>query len=90
MWEGVTSLDHIPPVSLKMVLLSDNFAILLEWTHEALLLLGRLEATVAHLRGGIDELEVDVLQGGTAGLLQQRLAEGDGTLLGADDATLKN
>ena len=72
-----------------MVLLSDNLAILLERAHEALLLLDRLEATVAHLRGGVDELEVDVLHGGTARLLQQGLAKGDGTLLGAHNATLK-
>ena len=72
-----------------MVLLSDNLAILLERAHEALLLLDGLEATVAHLRGGVDELEVDVLHGGTARLLQQGLAKGDGTLLGAHNATLK-
>ena len=79
--------NHIPTKNGSKKL-GDNFAILLEWTHEALLLLGGLEATVAHLGSGVDELEVDVLQSGTGSLLQQRLAEGDGTLLGADDATL--
>merc|ERR1719159_2068004 len=100
MWEGVTHLfalvrcgkesppsNHIPTKNGSKKL-GDNFAILLERAHEALLLLGGLEATVAHLGSGVDELEVDVLQSGTGSLLQQRLAEGDGTLLGANDATL--
>ena len=48
----------------------------------------RLEATVTHLGGGVDELEVDVLQSGTGSLFQQGLAEGDGALLGANNTTL--
>lgn len=41
--------------------------------HEHLLLLHSLEAAVAKLGGGVDELEVDLLQGAAAGLHQQRL-----------------
>jgi len=81
--------NHIPPTKkFGSKKLGDNLAILLEWTHEALLLLWGLEATMAHLGSGVDELEVDVLQSGTGSLLQQGLAEGDGTLLGANNATL--
>uniref|UniRef100_A0A182JAU2 Uncharacterized protein n=1 Tax=Anopheles atroparvus TaxID=41427 RepID=A0A182JAU2_ANOAO len=48
----------------------------------------RLEATVAHLRRGVDELELDLFQGGALGVHQQRLAERDDTALGTDAATL--
>lgn len=41
--------------------------------HEGLLLLHGLEASVTKLGGGVDELEVDLLQRTTAGLNQQRL-----------------
>lgn len=41
--------------------------------HERLLFLHSLEAAVTELGGGVDELEVDLLQGTTAALHQQRL-----------------
>lgn len=41
--------------------------------HERLLLLHGLEAAVAKLGGGVDKLEVDLLQGTAAALHQQRL-----------------
>lgn len=41
--------------------------------HEGLLLLDGLEASVTKLGGGVDEFEVDLLLGATAGLNQQRL-----------------
>lgn len=41
--------------------------------HEGLLLLHSLEASVTELGSGVDELEVDLLQGAAAGLHQQRL-----------------
>jgi len=91
MWEGVTSLKttfHLLKVGSKKCLLGDNFAILLEWAHEGLLLLWSLEATVTHFGGGVDELEIDILQSGTRSLLQKRLTQGNGTLLGANNATL--
>lgn len=43
--------------------------------HKGLLLLPGLEATMAELGGGVDELEVDLLQSAAAGLDQQRLEE---------------
>ena len=92
MWEGVTSLKttfRFPFLKFGSKSLGDNFAILLEWTHEGLLLLGCLEATVTHFGSGVDELEIDILQSGTGSLLEKRLAEGDGTLLWAHNATLK-
>ena len=49
---------------------------MLHWTHhECLLLLAGLEATVAELAGGVDELQVDLLQRTTLGVGQQRLKE---------------
>ena len=93
MWEGVTSLKttfRFPFLKVgSKKCLGDNFAILLEWTHEGLLLLGCLEATVTHFGGGVDELEIDILQSGTGSLLEKRLTQGNGTLLGANNATLK-
>lgn len=41
--------------------------------HELILFLHCLEAAVAKLGGGVDELEVDLLQGKMAQLHQQRL-----------------
>ena len=52
-------------------------ASLLEAAEGALLLLGGLEATVAELGGSVDELELDLLQGLAAGVLQEGLAQGD-------------
>ena len=45
---------------------------------------------MTHLGGGIDELQLDVLQGGALGVLQQGLAEGDDALLGANAAALQH
>ena len=64
--------------------------LLLEWTHGLLLLLDGLEATVAELRRGVDELEADLLQSRTIGLSEERLAEGDDTLLDTGDSALKH
>jgi len=60
--------------------------ILLERSHEALLLLVCLEATVAKLGRSIDEFEGDVLLGFARGVGQQGLAEGDDPLLGTHAA----
>jgi len=43
---------------------------------------------VTDLGGGVDELEGDLLEGGTGGLREKRLTESDDTLLRAGDATL--
>jgi len=43
---------------------------------------------VTHLGGGIDELEVDLFEGGSGDLREQALSEDKGSLLGADTATL--
>lgn len=48
--------------------------------HERLLLLHCLEAAVTELGGGVDELEVDLLQGTTAGLHQERLENKTGNV----------
>lgn len=45
--------------------------------HESLLFLHSLEATVTELGGGVDKLEVDLLQSTTAGLHQQGLDGGE-------------
>merc|ERR1711937_108491 len=63
-------------------------ASLLEAAEGALLLLGGLEATVAELGGSVDELELDLLQGLAAGVLQEGLAQGDAPLAGAHDTAL--
>ena len=57
-------------------------------THVAALLGSALETTVAELRGGVDEAEGDLLAGSNGGVGAQVLAEGDDTLLRADNATL--
>lgn len=62
--------------------------ILLERSHEGQLVGWGLEATVTHLGRGVDELELDLLQGRALGVLQQGLAQGDDALLGADAAAL--
>lgn len=64
------------------------FEVLLESSHEGTLLLGGLEATMAELGRGVDELQLDLLQGGTAGVDDQRLTQNQGTLLGTSAATL--
>ena len=49
---------------------------------------GSLESTVTKLRGGIDELKVDLFKGSSANLGNQTLSEEDGSLLRSDTATL--
>jgi len=43
---------------------------------------------VTQFTGGIDELEVDLFEGSSANLGNQTLSEDDGSLLGANTATL--
>lgn len=43
---------------------------------------------MTHLGRGVDELELDLLQSRALGVLQQRLAQGDDALLGANAAAL--
>jgi len=45
---------------------------------------------VAELRGGVDELELDLLQIATGGVDHERLAESDDTLLGSGDRSLED
>lgn len=60
----------------------------LEGAHELLALLASLEATVTELGRGVDELELNVLQGRALGVGQQGLAESDDTLPGTSAASL--
>merc|ERR1719367_728160 len=62
--------------------------VLLEGSHEVTLVGLGLEATVAHLGGGVDELQLDVLQSGPLGVHQEGLAQGQYPLLGSDAASL--
>merc|ERR1712203_679114 len=62
--------------------------ILLDASEELALLLVGLESSVSDLGGGIDELQVDLLECGSLGLHQERLAEGHASLLGSHDGTL--
>merc|ERR1719367_2202014 len=62
--------------------------VLLEGSHEVTLVGLGLEATVAHLGGGVDELQLDVLQSGPPGVHQEGLAQGQYPLLGSDAASL--
>merc|ERR550517_1903564 len=62
--------------------------VLLEGSHEVTLVGLSLEATVAHLGGSIDELQLDVLQSGPLGVHQEGLAQGQYPLLGSDAASL--
>ena len=62
----------------------------LELAEKPLLLLGCLEATMAELRRCVDELQLDLLQGQTRGLLQEGLTEGHHSLLRANTATLNH
>jgi len=52
------------------------------------LFVSRLESTVTHLGGGIDELKVDLFEGSSGNLREQALSEDDGSLLGTNGATL--
>jgi len=60
--------------------------VLLERTHEGILLFVGLEATVSKLARGVDELEVDLLESPSLCLDQQRLAQSNDALLGSDTA----
>lgn len=66
----------------------NNLQLLLEGTHESLLLGNSLETTVTELGRGIDELELNLLESGTLGVGDEGLADGDDTLLGTSNATL--
>merc|ERR1712045_1071078 len=62
--------------------------VLLEGSHEGSLLLVGLEPAVAELGGGVDELELHVLQSSLLGMGQQTLTQGQGPFLGSDATTL--
>jgi len=64
--------------------------ILLLWTHESLLLSMSLEATMAKLGRGVNELQIDLLESGSLGVGQQRLAQSDGSLLRTHQASLQH
>lgn len=74
---------HVACLSIDVDLL-----VLLEWSHEGSLFVDGLEATVTLLGGGIDELELDGLEGSSGSLLEEGLSEGDGSLLGSADTAL--
>src|SRR5690348_15354656 len=57
----------------------------LHHAHVVLLLLSGLEAAVAKLGGGVDELELDLFESGARGLSQEGLPQSDDSLLGAHD-----
>ena len=62
--------------------------VLLQRTHERRLLGVGLEPSVTKLGGGINELEIDLLQGSLLGVSEQRLPEGEHPLLGTNAAAL--
>jgi len=62
--------------------------LLLHGSHESVLLLLCLEASVTELGRSVDELERDLLQGRSASLREERLSEGEAALLGTNDAAL--
>lgn len=64
--------------------------LLLELAHESELLGLGLEATMAILGGGIDELEGDLLLGLSAGINDARLTESKDTLLHTNSGTLEH
>jgi hypothetical protein len=64
--------------------------VFLHRAHEALLLLGSLESTVAELRRRVNELERDLLERNTLRLRQQRLAQRDRTFACSHYATLEH
>lgn len=57
---------------------------------ESLLLLVGLEATVSELGGSVNELDVDLLQGTTAGAWVHALAERQDALVHTDSAALEH
>lgn len=58
--------------------------------HEGLLLLAGLETSVSELGGGVDELEVDLLEGLAVGAGVHALAESQHTLVDSDGASLED
>merc|ERR1711865_599035 len=64
--------------------------LLLAHAHVLRLLVEGLEAAVSELGRGVDELEGNFLDGVALGLLEERLAKGDDTLLGSNDVTLEH
>jgi len=62
--------------------------LLLAGSQESILLLLGLESSVSELGAGIDELEIDLLQGRSLGVLQQAFSESQDSLLWSNDATL--
>ena len=64
------------------------FLVLLERSQESGLLGVGLESSVTELGGGVDELEVDLLQSPLLGVGQQRLAQSQQPLLGSNAAPL--
>ena len=69
---------------------SRDLASLLEAPQRLELLCRGLEAAVPQLGGRVNKLELDVLQGGTAGVCVQRLPQCDQPLLGAWHCTLQS
>lgn len=64
--------------------------VLLEGTLVLLLLRRGLEGTVTELGGGIDPLELDVLEGLPGGVDEHRLAEGHDSLLDTGNGALEH
>jgi len=62
----------------------------LEFAEEFVLLFASLEFSVSELGRGIDELELDLLEGSSGDLRDHCLAEGDHSLLCSDDTTLEH
>merc|ERR1719370_880730 len=60
-WINLQNTGNMTPFCRDLVALL--LAVLLEGTHEGGLVLGGLEPSVAELGAGVDELEVDLLQG---------------------------
>jgi len=69
-------------LGLELVLLHD--------THKVLLLFGGLESAVTELGRSIDELELNLLEGHTLGLCDERSTQRDGTLASTTDAALQH
>jgi hypothetical protein len=67
-----------------------SLSILLESAHECLLLVGSLEATMAKLAAGIDELEVNLLGTTAASVWHAWLAESEHTLANTNGGALED
>jgi len=59
-------------------------------THEFVLFIVSLESTVTKLGRGIDEFELNLLEGVSAGLGQKALSDGEDSLLGSNNTTLEH